>query len=533
MGSNNLMVQNSGGFLVCCCYIMLSVFFANTGFGQNTTFPYNQSFRSTAMPVGIVKPAGVGGRNNTATFTNTGLVLTDATKYQFGSVVIDGFQFDATNGIEIDFEYSMYNGVPYDNLYGDGISVFLYDASAGPVISGGFGRSLGYAFLRAVNATDRQQGLTGAYLGIGIDAYGNFKYRGVGSTERLNGIGGLTWGGEGESHLTLRGAMYRGGIPGTGSGLRGINYSGYPVLVTQSTLNNASGTSLATLNTTDGTYISSTTHFSGTDAFHLRPGALSTAVGDASYRRATIILAPRTGGGFLVTVKIQHDITTTAILNNYEYLPSLTYIENANSDGITNTTTESGARGPNTTEILDAKVPASFKIGFAASTGDATQIQLIRDLVIKLPYQPVAASDVLSICGSYSAGIVNPFGNDVFYNGSLIGTPTSGNTNAFVDFSSFIFEDAARNSLGTTYTDAGKGTWSYNSATGLVTFTAIKGYFGVSSVFYSAKGTASQGGPFNQSIYRSGAAVLTANIVRCGTISNPQLPADRRVTSGQ
>ncbi|ETZ22416.1 hypothetical protein [Pedobacter sp. V48] len=534
MSTNNITMQNSGRYLLSYGFIILSLFFATAGFGQNSTFPYAESFRSTTMPTGIALPLAPGGKVNAATFTMNGLVLTPATTTQFGAVTIDGFQFNSTNGIEINFEYSMYGGVQFDNSYGDGISVFLYDASKTPVTIGSNGHGLGYGFNRAGYATDRQQGLTGAYLGIGLDAYGNFKNQFFEDPARTNGITGVTWGGSGRSQLTLRGAQYPGGISGTTYGLRGLNYSGYPVLATQGTLNNASGASAAILNTADGSYTTSSTPFTAPNAFDLRPGALSANPGDANYRKAIIILTPRAGGGFVVNVKIQHDVTTTNVINNYQYSTSLIYTENANALGIYDATTEAYDQGLNTIHTLTATVPASFKIGFAASTGAATQTQLIRDLVVKLPYQTIGAADTLLFCGNYTpAGVINPFSNDVFYNGSLTGTITSGNNSTYVDFSSFIFEDAARNNLGTTYTDPGKGTWSYNTATGLVTFTPVKGYVGGSSVFYSAKGTASQGGPFNQNIYRSGAAMITTKVTMCNTISNPQLPANRPVTSGQ
>src|SRR5690606_38326410 len=47
---------------------------------------------------------------------------------------------------------------------------FLFDAAVPSFHPGGFGGALGYAF----NSTHQAPGLSGAYIGIGLDEYGNF-----------------------------------------------------------------------------------------------------------------------------------------------------------------------------------------------------------------------------------------------------------------------------------------------------------------------------------------------------------------------
>ena len=80
--------------------------------------------------------------------------------------------FPSTLGVLIDFEYTMWRTRPDNTYHGaDGISVFLFDAQYGPgnFTLGYYGGSLGYA-----NRETNQPGVTGGYLGIGLDAYGKF-----------------------------------------------------------------------------------------------------------------------------------------------------------------------------------------------------------------------------------------------------------------------------------------------------------------------------------------------------------------------
>src|SRR5690554_940994 len=88
--------------------------------------------------------------------------------------------FPSTLGVLIDFEYTMWRTRADNTYYGaDGISVFLFDAQYGPgnFQLGAYGGSLGYANL------NQETGVTGGYLGLGLDAYGNFGA----ATENKNG----------------------------------------------------------------------------------------------------------------------------------------------------------------------------------------------------------------------------------------------------------------------------------------------------------------------------------------------------------
>ena len=76
--------------------------------------------------------------------------------------------FPSTLGVYIDFEYKTWR-----SKYGsaDGICIFLFDADTPTFRIGAFGGSLGYA---ASTLNGYKPGLAGAYLGVGLDEFGNF-----------------------------------------------------------------------------------------------------------------------------------------------------------------------------------------------------------------------------------------------------------------------------------------------------------------------------------------------------------------------
>ncbi|WP_461533069.1 Ig-like domain-containing protein [Sinomicrobium sp.] len=111
------------------------------------------------------------------------LRLTKATTNQKGYAYINK-SFPSTLGVLVDFEYTMWRD-QNDNTYNgaDGFSIFLFDAAYGPgnFALGAYGGSLGYA--NSTNPNPDVPGLTGGYVGVGFDAYGNF----VARSENKNG----------------------------------------------------------------------------------------------------------------------------------------------------------------------------------------------------------------------------------------------------------------------------------------------------------------------------------------------------------
>jgi autotransporter-associated beta strand protein len=90
------------------------------------------------------------------------LRLTTTTGNQSNAVALDTPIPSQANNISISFDFTMWSGNA-----ADGMTVFLWDASV-PFDPGAFGGSLGYADRTGSN------GLAGAYVGVGLDVYGNF-----------------------------------------------------------------------------------------------------------------------------------------------------------------------------------------------------------------------------------------------------------------------------------------------------------------------------------------------------------------------
>ncbi len=112
------------------------------------------------------------------------LRLTKDSTYQRGFAYIDR-SFPSGMGVLIDFEYKMWR-TESGHTGADGLSVFLFDADVDFRL-GGYGGSLGYA-----PNEETGSGLAGGYVGVGLDAYGNFSNpsegRKGGPGERPNSI---------------------------------------------------------------------------------------------------------------------------------------------------------------------------------------------------------------------------------------------------------------------------------------------------------------------------------------------------------
>lgn len=109
------------------------------------------------------------------------LRLTESVNYQAGYAVINQ-AFPSNLGVLIDFEYTTWSA-PGAGSGADGLSVFLFDAVyADSFHVGGYGGSLGYARHSGLS------GLTGGYMGLGLDEFGNYSN----PTENRNGGPGFT-----------------------------------------------------------------------------------------------------------------------------------------------------------------------------------------------------------------------------------------------------------------------------------------------------------------------------------------------------
>jgi len=152
------------------------------GFAQ--TFQYNETFTNSSIrkndivfdgdPVKAFLTAGSKDVNDPE--GKGFLRLTNADNNQKGYIYCKT-PFSSSQGFSIQFEYFTYGGGDSDTG-ADGITFFLFDASAvtnNAFHIGGFGGSLGYAPFSL--GTAKSDGLTKAYIGVGIDEYGNFKMK--------------------------------------------------------------------------------------------------------------------------------------------------------------------------------------------------------------------------------------------------------------------------------------------------------------------------------------------------------------------
>jgi gliding motility-associated-like protein len=139
-------------------------------------FPYVESFRNSTAP-GVQfggEPSAFltafGSSINGGTPIDKNgegfLRLTNALNNQKG-YIYNRTSFPSTDGLKVEFEYCIYGGNG-----ADGISFFLFDATANPFNIGGFGGSLGYAQINTT--TPVSPGVSKAYLAVGLDEFGNF-----------------------------------------------------------------------------------------------------------------------------------------------------------------------------------------------------------------------------------------------------------------------------------------------------------------------------------------------------------------------
>ncbi len=147
---------------------------------------------------GSVLVGGFGGRLPDPV-GNGALRLTNG-DYRYGTngnsqtgAIVSNFTFPTTQGIQVTFATATYGGNGYNGTGADGITFFLADGSRAPSV-GGEGGSLGYA---CSNGNAVYDGVSGAYIGLGIDEFGNFSNPGD-STDTGPGFQA--------NRITLRGA---------------------------------------------------------------------------------------------------------------------------------------------------------------------------------------------------------------------------------------------------------------------------------------------------------------------------------------
>ncbi|WP_169303350.1 T9SS type B sorting domain-containing protein [Pedobacter cryophilus] len=261
--------------------LFLTLVFILVSFLTKAQLPYFESFRN-ASASGIVfggSPTAFLTASSSASLDPDGdgyLRLTNNNFDQKGYIYSQN-NLTSAQGLRMQFEYYTYGGSG-----ADGISFFLFDATANPFVIGGFGGSLGYSQFTLTNPTS--PGVSKGYIGIGIDEYGNFSNPIEG---RQGGIPGPTQNGLRPKSVTIRGK-------GDGNALTANNY---PFLATAQT----SDFNFSLVN--DGN-----TRFPD-----------STTIG---YRKAYIDLKPNPIGGYNITVRITVGGTPTktyTVIDNFYY----------------------------------------------------------------------------------------------------------------------------------------------------------------------------------------------------------------------
>ncbi|MCD6188167.1 MAG: DUF11 domain-containing protein [Desulfuromusa sp.] len=104
------------------------------------------------------------------------LRLTNTSQSQAGYAYFDT-AFAVNSGVVVTFDYATWGGTG-----ADGYSIFLFDAATTPFQIGASGGSLGYAQKTGI------PGLSGGYIGIGVDEWGNFS---AATEGRIGGPGRL------------------------------------------------------------------------------------------------------------------------------------------------------------------------------------------------------------------------------------------------------------------------------------------------------------------------------------------------------
>lgn len=474
------------------------------------SFPYQEPFKKAQMPADISRPS-VSNGTNAAGFTNIGLRLTEPKTQQFGAIFVNNRQFGTENGIKIEFEYMVFGG---GTTGADGFSVFLFDAEVTTPTIGAKGAGLGYAYNRAIFSSygaQRNKGLSGAYLGIGFDSFGNFNAQRFQGESMVNGIlnGSSSVGG---SNVTIRGAEGKPDPAYVGAGARANEegFSGYPVLISQST---TAINKNRIINETDGGYDAFSTSLENGDVFNIRGnGAFNDGdVKNAAYRKAIIELYPLQPSGMSVTVKIirgsNNGAVESTVIDNFEYKDEFAYEENSynNNGGDVGTTLKAITKKI----TLDTSAPKFLRLGFAASTGSVTDNHYIKNLRVTLPSSAIANDDE-GILQSNFTSTINPLKNDLGFTGPV--APNQQGRSGYLNRATFRFLDDNNNPItGTTYTNT-SGTWVYNISDGKLTYTGTPGFKGTATVKYDIKAGKNNEQPYADEAYRSLSATVSVKV---------------------
>jgi uncharacterized repeat protein (TIGR01451 family) len=297
----------------------------NETFRDPTAFGWNVGNQSQQLPSDPCLTAGnattplnsIGACGGTPDPSGSGALRLTPDVQDQATFAFYNYAIPSANGLQITFNFFSYGGT--QELFGsraDGITFFLFNGATPneQALPGAFGGSLGYA-----QKLGRENGLTNAYVGVGLDEFGNFandtegRGSGSGAANNCQGYPAAAAGREFDS-VTLRGS--------------GNGQAGYCFLVNQ------------------GPVVADPGNPNGID----NPTVPATGPREAALRTARITITPDQ----FITVEVNFG-------NGFQVVVPRTNLSSFPAQGA---------------------APPTFKFGFAASTGDATNIHEIRNLRI-------------------------------------------------------------------------------------------------------------------------------------------------------
>lgn len=404
------------------------------------------------------------------------LRLTEASINQKGYMYVMQ-SFPTSLGVIADFEYKDWRNADDGYFGADGFSVYLFNANVSETDFklGGYGGSLGYATYSNPAGTT---GLSGGYIGLGLDAYGNY----ANNTESRNGsapAASLT------SNMLPNAFVLRGPTSATPS-------TGY---LASSPLGNRSGsvTDIRQRNEIDYNTITST-----------RPAD------NIFYRRVQVIIT-KPGTDYVVTVKWrkENQSTFTQVMNYT--MSSTTYL-----------------------------IPAFLKLGFAASTGGGFNFQEIRNIILTTPgnLRVDSRSDSYFTCNENSSNITFKVEvtndtaaalNNIAYTGTVVDE-----NNNVVDFSKFKITGVTYNN---NFTNSNIPTSNYTSnqisgtvglaakSSGIITISGqyYKKGLGTNKSFKMVSTVSSNQITDDDTTNNTASTII--EVRKCSVISNPMLPS--------
>ena len=322
-------------------------------------------------------PAGAGALR----LTNGCATTSDGTNvcyYQQDGAIFLKDSYPSNQGVQVTFTTYTYGGDDSGGHGADGIAFYIMDGSQ-PANLGAWGGSLGYS---CSNSNSPYNGMTGAYLGLGMDEYGNFLNQGDNTATGINGsqnAGEVGIRGYGSINWTWLNANYPTDYPSSLAGMSDGGSNTYAEDAVQATCSTG----------TVWDYSNPTTTTTRVCTAHYRNGSCKTykneTTGGPSNTNTAIPDYAMVPGSYVTGLTIANESATTRASAT-----PITYTLKITANGLLslwyayNATNTSGGLG---TQIIDnlsiadtslyGSMPTSFRFGFGASTGGSDNVHEI------------------------------------------------------------------------------------------------------------------------------------------------------------